>query len=85
MTPDHNAIDALERHLDKCEAALTEFSAVDAQLRDQTLTPRVAEMIRVNRDTIGAIERSMELMRERLAAARAAASAKATASAAPFK
>lgn len=85
MTPDHNAIDALERHLDKCEAALTEFSAVDAQLRDQALTARVAEMIRVNRDTIGAIERSMELMRERLAAAKAAMNAKSTASAAPFK
>lgn len=82
---DHDAIDALERHLDKCEAALTEFSAVDAQLREQKLTPRVAEMIRVNRDTIAAMERSMELLRERLAAARAVAGAKSSVSTSPFK
>ena len=80
---DHDAIDALERQLDKCDAALTEFSAIDAQLRDQKLTPRVAEMIRVNRETIGAMERSMELMRERLAAARAIADAKSHASPEP--
>lgn len=79
---DHDAIDALVRHLDKCEAALTEFSAIDAQLRDQRLTPHVAEMIRVNRDTIVAMERSMQLIRQRLVAARAIAEAKAAAAAA---
>ena len=68
---DHDAIDTLERHLVKCEAALTEFSAIDAQLRDQRLTPHVADMIRVNRDTSASMERSMELIRLRLAAARA--------------
>lgn len=66
-------IDALERKLETCEAALTEFSAVDAQLREQKLNPRVSDMIRVNRDTINSIERSMDLMRERLRAARAIA------------
>jgi len=77
---DHDAIDTLERHLDKCEAALTEFSAIDAQLRDQRLTPQVAEMIRVNRNTIASMERSMALIRQRLAAARAIAEAKAASS-----
>ena len=74
---DHDAIDALERQLDKCEAAVTEFHAIDAQLRDQRLTPHVADMITVNRGTIAAIERSMEVMRQRLTAARAAAAGRA--------
>jgi hypothetical protein len=69
--PDREAIEKLERQLAKCEEAVTEFSAVDAQLRDQKLNPRVADMIRVNRETIGAMERSMDLIRERLSAARA--------------
>jgi len=74
---DHDAIDTLERHLEKCEAALTEFSAIDAQLRDQPLTPQVGDMIRINRDTIASMERSMALIRLRLATARALADSRA--------
>lgn len=81
---DYDAIETLERQLAKCEAAITEFSAIDAQLREQRLNPRVADMIRVNRDTINTMERSMALMRLRLLTARNALEAKTT-SAAPFQ
>jgi hypothetical protein len=81
---DYDAIETLERQLAKCEAAITEFSAIDAQLREQRLNPRVADMIRVNRDTINTMERSMALMRLRLVTARNALDAK-SGSTAPFK
>jgi hypothetical protein len=64
--PETDIVAALNQQLAKYDAAVTEFSAIDAQLRMQERNPRVADMLRLNRETINAIERSAELVRERL-------------------
>jgi hypothetical protein len=77
--PESDLVTALNHQLAKYDAAIAEFSAVEAQLQLQPRTPRVVDMLRINRETINAIERSAELVRERLAAA-----ATSRRSAAPF-
>lgn len=57
---------SLNLQLAKYEAAIAEFTAIDAQLQLQEKTARTADMIRINRETINAMERSAELVRERL-------------------
>lgn len=65
-------IKALNHQLAKYEAAVAEFTAIDAQLQAQERTARVADMIRINRETINAMERGASLIRERLKSAREA-------------
>jgi hypothetical protein len=63
---------ALQKQLAKYETAVAEFVAVEVELQRQSVTPRIADMLRINRETIRAMERSIELVRERIAAAEAA-------------
>jgi hypothetical protein len=65
-------IPTLQLQLAKYQAAITEFLAIDAELQQQPVTPRVMDMRRINRETINAMERSIELVHERIASARVA-------------
>jgi hypothetical protein len=69
--PDSDLVATLNQQLAKYDAAIAEFSAIDSQLRLQARNARVADMLRLNRETINAIERSAELIRERLRSATA--------------
>jgi hypothetical protein len=69
---------ALQRQLAKYETAIAEFAAIESELQHQSVTPRVADLLRINRETIRAMERSIELVRERIAAADASLTAQAT-------
>lgn len=68
LAPD---LSTLQRQLAKYETAIAEFAAIDAELERQPRTARVADMLRVNKETIRAMERSIELVRERIATAQA--------------
>ena len=57
---------ALELQLAKYENAIEEFKSMDTELRRQPLTARVADMIRLNLETIQAMTRSVELVRARI-------------------
>lgn len=59
----------LKKQIAKYDAALTEFLSVECELRLRSDSARVADMRRINRETINAMERSLELVRMRLAAA----------------
>ena len=61
---------ALQKQLTKYESAITEFRAVEAELQCAPVTARTADMMRINRETINAMERSIELVQERLRGAR---------------
>ena len=59
----------LQHQLKRYESAAEEFSAIEAHLQAQEKTARVVDMIRINRQTIGAMRRSADLIKERIAAA----------------
>jgi hypothetical protein len=69
--PDADLVATLSQQLAKYEAAVEEFRVVEAQLQAQRLTARLADMLRLNRETINAMERSAELLRERLSTVKA--------------
>jgi hypothetical protein len=63
---DSDLVHSLQNQLHKYESAIAEFTAVDSQLKLNPLTARVADMIRINRETINSMERSAELVRQRI-------------------
>ena len=76
-------IPALQRQLAKYEASLAEFTAVEAELRLRTQSAYTADMLRTNRETINAIQRSAEMVRARLDSA-VQAEARRSSSTSPF-
>jgi hypothetical protein len=56
----------LQRQLNKFSNAIAEFEAMGAELRARPIDARVADMIRLNRETVNAMRRSAELVEERL-------------------
>ena len=59
-------ITALERRLAKCECALRDFSAIQAELRSMGRSERVDSMLKLNGETIVAVGRSLSLIRKDL-------------------
>jgi hypothetical protein len=62
-------LSTLRKQVEKYEAALAEFLLVESELRRRGSSARVADMLRINRETINSMERSVELVKMRLAAA----------------
>lgn len=65
---DNDLRKALQLQLNRYEAAVAEFHAIEAQLKQQPISARVSDLIRINRETINAMARSAEMVKERLAA-----------------
>ena len=65
-------LSTLQKQVAKYESALAEFLLIESELRLRGTSARVADMLRINRETINSMERSLELVRMRLAAACAA-------------
>lgn len=59
-------ITVLQRQHHKYSAAIAEFEAVEAELKLRPRTARTLDMIRLNRETINAMKRSIELIEERM-------------------
>jgi hypothetical protein len=56
----------LHRQLHRFSNAIAEFEAMGAELKARQPDARVADMIRLNRETINSMRRSAELVQERL-------------------
>ncbi|HUR58398.1 MAG TPA: hypothetical protein VM029_11850 [Opitutaceae bacterium] len=62
-------LSTLQKQAAKYESALAEFVLIENELRLRGSSARVADMLRINRETINSMERSLELVRLRLASA----------------
>jgi hypothetical protein len=64
--PETDELLELQRQLQRYSTGIAEFKAMAAELKMKRLDARVADMIRLNRETIGAMQRSAELVEHRL-------------------